>query len=286
MTNEKLRQMLINLMGNAIKCTERGSVILKLSSQPDARTAHPVLSFEVEDTGIGIAVEDQERIFEPFVQAGNPRRQKGTGLGLAISRQCAVLLGGTLRVTSAPGEGSVFRLELPVKCVEPFVDDPRTELKYTLVPEQPEYRVLVVDDNAENQHLLRRLLLQAGFRVQVAGGGPEAIGIFPIWRPHFIWMDLRMAGMDGSEATARIRELEGGEAVKICAVTASESTHPAVGMDDLVHKPYRAKEIFTTMERHLGVRYRTHDLPEPVAVAPPRMRQESLRAFQASCGAN
>ena len=123
-----------------------------------------LLNFEVEDTGIGIAAEDQERIFEPFVQVGKTR-QKGTGLGLAITRQYAVLLEGSIRVASAPGEGSRFQLELPANSAEPFATDPAdAERKYVLAAGQPEYRILVVDDEPENRQLLQRLLQKAGFR--------------------------------------------------------------------------------------------------------------------------
>jgi len=279
---KKLRVMLINLIGNAVKFTERGNVTLRLSSQPASVPENRLLSFEVQDTGIGIALEDQERIFQPFVQAGNQLRQKGTGLGLAIARQYAILLGGSLRVISAPGEGSLFRLELPARCAESSVSASvaAAEPEYVLASNQPEHRVLVVDDELENQQLLQRLLSFAGFLVQVVDSGQRAIEIFQTWRPHFIWMDLRMPGMDGSESAQRIRSLKGGKDVKIVAVTASEYTHTAEGMDDLVHKPYRPKDIFETMARHLGVSYRPADAVPAAAVASsPSLLPEALAAL-------
>jgi len=260
----KLRQMLINLLGNAIKNTERGSVTLRLDVRRTADAGQVLLSFEVQDTGVGIAPEDQKRIFELFVQVGKTR-QKGTGLGLAITHQFAAMLGGTIQVTSALGEGSLFRLELPAKCVDQFLSGPAAvEREYVLEAGQPEYRILVVDDAVENRQLLERLLLKAGFQVRVAEDGAQAAEAFRSWRPHFIWMDLRMPEVDGTEATRRIRTMDGGREVKIAAVTASANTHVAAGMDDLVHKPYRPNEIFHCMARHLGIHYRSDNfVPTP-----------------------
>jgi CheY-like chemotaxis protein len=118
--------------------------------------------------------------------------------------------------------------------------------------------------------------------VQVAGDGAQAVEAFQSWRPHFIWMDLRMPGMDGAEAVRRIRALEGGKDVKISAVTASEPTHSAMGMDDVVHKPYRVSEIFDCMARHLGVRYRPQDAVSTTFIAPPgTLRPEALATLPA-----
>jgi signal transduction histidine kinase/CheY-like chemotaxis protein/streptogramin lyase len=276
----KVRQMLINLLGNAIKYTERGSVTLRLSAQSGADAARMLLNFEVEDTGIGIAGEDQERIFEPFVQVGKTR-QKGTGLGLAITRQYAVLLEGSIRVASAPGEGSRFQLELPATPAEPFATDSGdAERKYVLDAGQPEYRILVVDDEPENRQLLQRLLQEAGFQARIAEDGQQAVEIFQIWRPHFIWMDLRMAGVNGAEAARRIRELEGGREVKIAAVTASENTRVVKDMDDFIRKPYGMNEIFECMARHLGLSYRSDFADQPLSVEfPAALRPEALAAI-------
>jgi len=272
----KLRQMLINLLGNAVKSTERGSVTLRLDAQRTADPVQVLLSFEVEDTGIGIAREDQKRIFEPFVQVGRTR-QKGTGLGLAITRQFADMLGGTIQVTSAPGKGSLFRLEVPAKCEQSMPGPAGVEREYILDAGQPEYRILVVDDSPENRQLLQRLLVKAGFQVRIGEDGAQAVEAFQSWRPQFIWMDLRMPEVDGAEAARRIRALNGGSEVKIAAVTASEHTHAAVGMDDLVHKPYRSNEIFECMARHLNVRYRAEAVVlAPAVVSPATLRPETL----------
>jgi signal transduction histidine kinase/CheY-like chemotaxis protein len=261
----KLRQILINLVGNAIRYTESGSVILRWNSRPAADDArHCRLLIEVQDTGIGIAVEDQQRIFEPFVQLGTPDRSKGTGLGLAITKQFVELMGGTIRVDSVPGRGSCFHVDVPV---ERALDSELPCLTHELgggielEPGQPEYRILVVDDEPENWMVLERLLEGAGFQVMVAADGETAVQKFADWRPHFIWMDLRLPLMDGTEATRRIRALEGGREVKIAAVTASALTGSReqareAGMDDYLRKPYRNEEVFECMERHLSVRYR------------------------------
>ncbi len=276
----KVRQMLINLLGNAIKHTGRGSVTLRLSARAGADAEHILLNFEVEDTGIGISAEDQERIFEPFVQVGEIQR-RGTGLGLAITRQYAIMLGGSIRVASAPGEGSRFRLELPATCAEPLAaDSGDAERKYILAAGQPEYRILVVDDEPENRQLLLRLLQEAGFQTRLAEEGQQAVEIFRNWRPHFIWMDLRMAGVHGIEAARRVRELDGGQEVKIAALTASTNARVVEGMDDFVRKPYRASEIFDCMARHLGASYRSDsaDQRPREEVAPP-LRPEALAAI-------
>jgi CheY-like chemotaxis protein len=277
----KLRQVLINVLGNAVKYTEKGSITLLLNASPGNDSEHLLLSFEVVDTGIGIAAEDQARVFEAFVQVGKPAGQKGTGLGLTITRQFVELMGGTIRVESTPGQGSLFRVDLPVERAQesevmtPVADGERI---IGLEPGQPEYRILIVEDERENWQLLRRLLEEAGFRVQVAEDGATGVEMFRTWRPHFIWMDLRMPVLDGVEAARRIRTLDGGRDVKIAAVTASVFASErenvlAAGMDDFVCKPYEPSEIFDCMTRHLGVRYRC---TEPARAAP-EARAESKR---------
>jgi signal transduction histidine kinase/CheY-like chemotaxis protein len=258
----RLRQVLSNLLNNAVKFTDRGSVTLRMKASPAADTGEVLLTFEVEDTGEGIAAGDQAGIFDAFVQAGTANRHEGAGLGLTITRQIIELMGGTIQVESAPGQGSCFRVEIKVKQAQEseITGDPNLERVTGLAEGQPEYRILIVEDQEENRIVLKRLLANAGFRVRLAENGAQGVREFREWRPQFIWMDLRMPVMDGVEATRLIRASEGGREVKIAAVTASgyvseRSQILAGGMDDYVRKPYRPAEIFECMARHLGVRY-------------------------------
>jgi len=256
----KLRQILINLISNAIKATEQGGVTVRLGVKHN-HTTH--LFMEVEDTGCGIAPEDRDKLFQPFVQIGPQAGQKGTGLGLAITRQFVELMGGSISVTSSVGQGSVFHVEVTVQPADP------EEVPHIvagqgdvigLEPDQPAFRVLVVEDQQDNQILLMSLLERAGFQARLAENGADAVELFTTWRPHFIWMDRRMPLMDGMEATRRIRTLPDGDAVKIAAVTAStfkdeDEQLATSGFDAVVHKPYRPAQIFDCMERLLGARF-------------------------------
>ena len=258
----KVRQVLINLLGNAIKFTNEGSVTLRLSARPADSAEQVLVQVEVEDTGIGIAPENQERIFRPFEQAAT-RGQKGTGLGLAITKQITDLMGGTIRLESALGKGSRFRMELPMDIAD-MAEAPAGPVRGRvtgLLEGQPEYRILAVDDDEASRTVLQRLLSDAGFAVRSAADGADAVEVFRSWRPHFIWMDLQMPVMGGIEATRHIRKLEGGRDVKIAALTASGlDTNRAevlkAGLDDYLPKPCPSEDVFDCMTRHLGVQYR------------------------------
>jgi len=256
----KLRQAIINLVGNAIKFTEQGGVTLRLRARPGDSARCLRLIIEVEDSGVGIAAADQQRVFDPFTQVGHATHQKGTGLGLAITHRFVDLMGGQIGVQSTPGKGSTFRVELPVD----LADSPASGVPVPagrivgLAPGQPEYRLLIVEDQVENWELLRQLLEPIGFQVRVAENGLAGIEMFESWRPQFIWMDIRMPVMDGLEATRRIRALDGGQAVKIVAITASVFAEEidnvrAAGMNDLIRKPFRREEIYDCLRRYLGV---------------------------------
>ena len=258
----KLRQILLNLLSNAGKFTQQGGISLRLGMLPDL--ARPTLWVEVEDTGIGISQADKSRVFEAFFQVAGQTTEHGTGLGLAISRQFVELMGGNISVDSTPGKGSLFRVELPVEYAEGAVaalpDQPDMGDAISLEPGQDGYRILIVEDCRENALLLQTLMEQAGFAVRVAVDGAAGVEAFQRFRPHFIWMDRRMPVMDGLEATRRIRALEGGQAVKIVAVTASvfrEQRNELLnaGMDDIVNKPFRPADLCYCLGKHLGIRF-------------------------------
>ncbi len=258
----RLRQVLINLVGNAVKFTRQGGVTVRFGLKPNATPQR--LLIEVEDTGVGIASADREKIFEPFVQVGEPSVQKGTGLGLTITRQFVQLMGGNITLDSTPDVGSVFRVELPIETVD-AADIVRKDQTLSgditgLVPGQPAYRILIVEDQLENQLLLKKLMENIGLQVRIANDGEQALLLFSEWRPHLIWMDRRMPVMDGLEATRRIRALPDGQEVKIVAVTASAFSEQrdemlAAGMNEFVRKPYRFNEIYECLTRQLGLKY-------------------------------
>jgi signal transduction histidine kinase/DNA-binding NarL/FixJ family response regulator len=288
----KLRQVVLNLVGNAVKFTSRGGVTLRLMSRPSGERRRLSLLIEVEDTGDGIAAADQERIFEPFVQLDQgPAQKTGTGLGLNITRQFVELMGGAIRIDSTPGVGSIFHVEVPVQPAEAtaVVAAGKRDTRIAhLAPGQPEVRVLIVEDQAENWQLLQQVLEQAGFRVRVAEDGAEGVQAFLAWRPHFIWMDWRMPVMDGLEATRRIRELDGGRDVKIVALSASvfKGDHAqvlAAGADDFVPKPIQFNAIYDCMARHLGVQF-VFDEPPSLAASesPAEVDREALAALPTS----
>jgi signal transduction histidine kinase/CheY-like chemotaxis protein len=263
----RLRQVLINLLNNAIKFTDQGSVTLRMKAVPAIDPGEVLLTFEVEDTGEGIAAGDQAAIFDAFFQASWAKRHEGAGLGLTISRQIVELMGGTIQVESTRGQGSRFRIAIKVERAHESEVRPSPNLggMIALAEGQPDYRILIVEDQQENWMVLQRLLENAGFCVRVAEDGAQGLKEFREWRPQFIWMDLRMPVVDGVEATRLIRACEGGSKVKIVAVTASgyaseRSEILAAGVDDYIRKPYRSAEIFECMARHLGVRYQVGEV--------------------------
>lgn len=279
----KLRQMLVNLIGNAIKFTQEGSVTLRVDAGHGRDPNAFKLQIAIEDTGIGIADQDQARIFEPFVQAESTHRKNGTGLGLAITRQFVELMGGSIELRSSLGKGSCFRIELPLKAAqEPrYSGEPDFRTVVGVAPDQPDYRILIVEDEPENWRLLKRMLQDVGFRVRVAENGEQAITLFSAWRPDFIWLDLRLPDMDGMQLAQRIRSLEGGPMVKMAAITAHVFSEQreivlAAGLDDLVHKPYGPAEVFLCMARHLGIRYLHRDSGSPAEVESPPVNTEAL----------
>jgi signal transduction histidine kinase/CheY-like chemotaxis protein len=253
----KLRQVLINLLGNAIKFTSAGSVTLRVQ-----KGGKRFLHFAVIDTGPGIVATECDRLFEPFVQtATGLHSQEGTGLGLSISRKFVQLMGGEITVESTVGKGSIFQFEIQVELTtNRAIESPKQERSIVgLATGQTPYRILVVDDKLENRQLLMELLIPIGFEVQTATNGQDAIAIVQSFSPHLIWMDIRMPVMDGYAVTRQIKASDYNSPV-IIALTSSAFAEErqialAAGFDDFVAKPFRAETIFAKMGEHLGVRY-------------------------------
>jgi two-component system sensor histidine kinase/response regulator len=283
----KIRQVLINLVGNAIKFTARGKIELCVSLAD--RSGQPWLCVRVADTGAGISAEDQVKLFEPFVQAkGELNTQKGTGLGLAISRKYARLMGGDITVSSLPGEGSIFLFEIPVEqggaAAAVRTHASRRVIGLHAGSETPE--ILVVDDQLENRDSLMKLLQCVGFSVSVAENGEEALRITEERRPRMILMDVHMPGMDGLETTRRIKASSSGKDTLIVALTASAMENDrrmaaASGADDFLGKPCPENELFEMLRVLLNVSYDYEEstvaesqVPVPaVALSGERLRQ-------------
>ncbi|MEA5496232.1 response regulator [Limnoraphis robusta] len=272
----KLRQVLINLLNNAIKFTQTGQVMLRV--QPDGGNMSR-FCFEVEDTGVGIAPQECNNLFQAFVQTSSGQQaQEGTGLGLKISQQFVHLMGGEITVNSHVGQGTTLRFIIPVDISEIEMIDPSPAniRVIALEPNQPSYRILIVDDRFDNRQLLMELLTPVGFEVRGANNGQEAVKLWSSWQPHLIFMDLRMPVLDGYEATRQIRYLEAVrrandpaqdsrlseniENTKIIAITAGildteKSIALSVGCDDFLRKPFLERDIFDRIAQHLGVHY-------------------------------
>ncbi len=259
----KLRQVIINLLGNAIKFTPQGTVVLRAKTQSLASMVTTVLTIEVIDSGIGIPADKQAELFQPFIQLVQKKSDtEGTGLGLAISKSLIELMGGQISVSSVVGEGSIFRIDLPVELanVTDVAISENAKVVKHLAPNQPTWRLLIVDDNFENRLLLTTLLTDMGFHVREAENGQEAIQIFEDWQPHLIWMDMRMPVMNGYAATAKIRQLSGGDTVKIIALTANVFTEQheniiKAGCVAVLHKPFHVSEIVAVLTKYLGVKF-------------------------------
>jgi signal transduction histidine kinase/CheY-like chemotaxis protein len=259
----KLRQILINLLGNALKFTETGSVRLRLSSKPLLDNSSVNLFFEIEDTGLGIASEELDTLFQSFNQTITGKKQtEGTGLGLPISRQFIEMMGGKITVESVVNQGSTFFFNLPVKLASATKFNPirLSQPRVKLASEKEDYRILVVEDRWESRQLLVKILSSFGFLVREAINGQEAVSIWESWQPHLIWMDIRMPVMDGYKATKIIKAQPKGKKTTIIAVTASafeeeRSLILAAGCDDFIRKPFRKQDIFDKIQQYLDVSY-------------------------------
>ncbi|GIK62348.1 MAG: hypothetical protein BroJett018_01420 [Chloroflexota bacterium] len=258
----KLRQVLLNLLGNAIKFTPKGGVTLWVE-RASVEGEQASLRFMVEDTGPGIASHEIPHLFDAFVQSESGiQSQEGTGLGLTISRQYVRMMGGDIEVKSEVGKGSTFVFDVRTK-VAPAADVrnmPTVQRVIGLTPGQPTYRILIAEDRWENRALLLRLLEPLGFELREASNGQEAIEITEKWQPHLIFMDMRMPVLDGYAATKQIKASKESQSPLIIALTASVFEHERMtileqGCDDFIRKPFREEVIFEKLAQRLGVQF-------------------------------
>ena len=255
----KLRQVLINLVDNATKFTDTGSIILRVSYyERESR-----LGFAIEDTGMGIAKKDLDSLFDLFTQTESGKNsQGGTGLGLAISRQFVNLMGGDMTVKSQPNKGTTFSFTVDVTLVTgiELEELDRVERIVGLAPNQKPCHILAVEDLEDNQILLREILQEIGFEIDFANNGEEGVMMAKMLSPDLILMDLAMPVMDGYEATRQIRKLDGFQNVPIIAVTASALEHQnamalEAGCNKVLNKPIQFEQLLTTIAQYSGVEY-------------------------------
>ena len=291
----RLRQVLINLINNAIKFTAEGGVAVRVRSRETIESESDVeLEFEVADTGAGIANQELDKLFQPFVQTSTGLQlQEGTGLGLPISRKFVQLMGGDIVVTSEVGRGTTFKFNIKATLSDSAdVESQKpTRRAIALALNQPRYRLLVVDDKSVNRQLLKQWLLPFGFEIEEATNGREAVEMYHKWHPDLIFMDIRMPVMDGYAATRKIKSASQDKKCVVVAVTASvfEEEKAAVfeaGWDDFIPKPFKDGQILDAIERHLGVEFIYQEIatsvdseeeiltPEELATLPPELLNE------------
>jgi CheY-like chemotaxis protein len=240
------------------------SSIINRQSSIQEQSSIVNLQFSISDTGPGIAPDELDHLFEAFEQTTTGQKtQEGTGLGLSISQKFVQLMGGRISVTSEVGKGSTFTVEIPVSVGNRA--DMNTKLAVrriiALAPNQPQYRLLVVDDNWDSRRLLRCLLAPLGFELREAANGQEAFEVWKHWKPHLIFMDMRMPGMDGYTATREIRNSKSEiRNVLIIALTADtwekdRAAALSTGCDDFLGKPFSEANVFDLLHKHLGIQY-------------------------------
>jgi PAS domain S-box-containing protein len=270
----KLRQILINLVGNAIKFTERGKVTIRVRDDRDD-SEQDWLAVEIEDTGPGVSPEEVGHLFHKFRQTTvGVRKGGGTGLGLAISREFARLMGGDIMVTSTLDVGSCFSVRIPFAEAESgAAAAPPARRVSRLKPGRGPVRVLVVDDQQTSRAVLCELLTATGFEIKQAESGSETLHVFESWMPHLILMDLRLPDMDGVEVVKRLKMTDRGRETPVVAVTAEafdeeRSRTRKAGFAAHICKPYKEHELFGVIASCLELEYfymdeaPTAELPE------------------------
>gem|GEM_PF-1149406 len=284
----KLRQVLINLLSNAFKFTQKGGITVRTDvEENNGETLEEEgpslrLRFEVEDTGTGISPGELTRIFDAFEQTETGRLAKeGAGLGLTISRKFVELMGGHMSVENKVGRGALFTFDIYVKPAQAMVSEVIAPYQraVSLEPGQPRYRILVVDDNLTNRLLLIRFLETFRFDLQDAEDGQRAVDLYREWHPHLIFMDMRMPVMDGYEATTAIKSADKEKQTKIIAISASTLKSEqiailAAGCDGYIAKPFREADIYEAMKKHLGIRWVYEDARGPEKGKPSENRDD------------
>jgi signal transduction histidine kinase/ActR/RegA family two-component response regulator len=282
---QRLRQIVYNLVANAVKFTASGGVVFSVQ-----RAEGEAVRFSVSDTGPGISADDIKKLFEPFSQVGNKASAAatGTGLGLAISRSLVERMGGKLHVESQPGWGSRFWFEVALAGAAGATVASSAAPRRVLGYDGPRRRVLIVDDNAANRSVMVDMLAPLGFELAEAIDGGDALTQAAAFHPDLVLMDLRLpGGIDGLEATRRLRKTDSDRAVRIVAVSASaydldRSECFTAGCDAFLAKPFREEELWATVERALGLTWRTVEAEEtrtpfPLVVhAPPAADADAL----------
>lgn len=295
----KLRQILINLIGNAIKFTQHGEVVLRvrlgspkdqnalLAMQMDptagveggAQRALIALTFEVQDSGSGIKPSEIESLFAPFFQTQiGQKMREGTGLGLPITRKFVELMGGNIQVDSQLGKGSQFYFTIQVLDGMASQESQKAMTRVLAIKSNQKFRALIVDDIETNRRVLSHMLAPIGFEIGEAENGKRAIALWKSWSakgqpPHLVWMDMRMPEMDGYEATQKIKALD--KKATIIGISASAFDEKrdqafAAGCDDYVRKPFKESEIYDLIQKHLSIEY----IYETPASVPPTEPQE------------
>ncbi|MCA9471542.1 MAG: response regulator [Nitrospirales bacterium] len=255
----KVRQILLNLLNNAVKFTDTGKVELTVRGFFVAESPQPRLLFEVEDTGTGFAEHEQPELFKPFKQLRHGALKEGVGLGLSIVHRLVELMGGTINVESRLEQGSLFKVQIPVTVDQnPVVTSPGLREMMGVETSQKPLRILIVEDNYSNRMLLKNILTSVGFEVMEATNGREGSNAFVRWKPDLVIMDNRMPDMDGMEATRQIRALEGGNTTPIIFCTADVLHHQfhkqtMNGADDFLSKPFKIQELLACLNKHLNV---------------------------------
>ena len=272
----KLRQVLINLLGNAVKFSEEGDVLLRVQRQEEDR-----YQFEVADTGPGIAAERQESIFEPFQQEEEGIRQGGTGLGLAIARRHVKLMGGEMELSSTPGEGArfFFALPLPPAQIQGEETEEQDWSQVRCLGAGCAVRALIVDDVAANRDILAQMLARIGVGVDLVESGAQALEQARQHRPDIVFMDIRMPDMDGSETRQFLVDEHGVDAFRVVAVTASAFAHQrqqylAEGFDCYIDKPFRSERLYACLAELLDIKYEYATTQGTGAPAPIRPLEE------------